>query len=68
MSRGKITISFKPEVFKQIEVAARARCMPVSFYVAELAEADAATRRLSTLPPCPKKPGGKPDLLERLGK
>jgi len=40
--------------------------MQVSSYAAEVIESDAAAIRLKTLPPIPKKPGGKPDLFDRL--
>ena len=66
MIRGEITISFKPEIKKEIEAAARERLMPTRAFVEEAIESLVASRRLETMPPIPKKPGGKPDLFERL--
>ena len=65
MSR-EIHLKLKPEIMKEVEAAARERCMPTRYFMEEVLETVAATRRLATLPPIPKKPGGKPDLFERL--
>jgi hypothetical protein len=62
----RLTVAIPANVYRQLVSAARVSCQPVSVFAREILESDVASRRLSVLPPIPKKGGGRPDIFDRL--